>query len=158
MAYHQQPKMPVSCERCGKMFNTSRQHPRRHCSISCEEGRGPLPDSDPASNGYQLYLQANPQSLIGKNVFASALRRTCYSPDWHRDVSDYSSRELVSHDAENETLVRKDDVLLGRVVGFEDNEYTVENQDTETGEVHTFTVCASVTVSQIRNDRWWVGV
>jgi hypothetical protein len=138
------------------MFTTSRQHPRRYCSIACEEGRSPLPESDPASEGYHLHLQGNPQSLIGKNLLANGLKRTCYSPDWHRSPADYSSRELVSQDAESETLVRKDDVLLGQVVAFEAGEYVVKKESIETGEVRTFTVDASLTVSQIRNDRWWV--
>lgn len=156
MAHHQEPTTPMSCDRCGKMFNTSRQHPRRYCSITCEEGRSPLPESDPASEGYHLFLQGNPQSLIGKNLIANGLKRTCYSPDWHRDVSDYSSRELVSHDSESETLVRKDDVPLGQVVAFEGGEYVVEKENIKSGEIRTFTVDASLTVSQIQNDRWWV--
>jgi uncharacterized protein YwbE len=42
------------------------------------------------------------------------------------------------------------------VVDFGGGEYVVEKEDIETGKVHTFTVDASLTVSQIRNDRWWV--
>jgi len=152
----QEPVRATACDHCGELFETSEVTPRRYCSIACEEGYAPLPQSDPASNGYHLHLQGNPQSLIGKNLLASGLKQSCYSPDWHRSPKDYNSRELVSHDPDAEIIVRKDNVFLGPVVDFGGGEYVVEKEDIETGEVHTFTVDASLTVSQIRNDRWWV--
>jgi hypothetical protein len=58
------PITPTSCERCGKLFNTSEQHPRRYCSIACEEGRGPLPDRDPRSPNFCHFVQGNPERLV----------------------------------------------------------------------------------------------
>jgi hypothetical protein len=59
------PITPTSCKRCGKLFNTSEQHPRQYCSIACEEGRGPLPDRDPRSPNFCQFVQGNPERLVG---------------------------------------------------------------------------------------------
>lgn len=155
-----EPTMPTSCDRCGKMFNTSRERPRRYCSIACEEGRSPLPISDPASEGYHLHLQAEPEALVGQTLVASALKRTCYSPDWHRNPDAYNRGQIVSHDEENETLVYKTDVVIGKVVDYDphDGTYYVNRNrdDVEKGIVEAKHINASATVSQIRQGEWWV--
>lgn len=147
----------TTCEHCGRHFNTTVPHPSRYCSIGCEEGRAPLPEQHPDSDGYHLHLQAEPQSLIGRNLVAHGLKRTDYSPDWHRDLDEYNSRQKVSVDEENSILVYVNSVHLGKVVDYESGEgYTVERENLETGEVHCRTIGASLTVSQIRQDNWWV--
>jgi len=57
--------MATTCNHCGQPFNTSQAHPRRHCSIACEEGRGPVPIDDPSSDMYHRHLQGNPEALVG---------------------------------------------------------------------------------------------
>jgi len=149
------PTRPTTCDRCGEPFNTSDQHPRRYCSIACEEGRTPLPMSDPASEGYHLHLQGEPSALVGKVLVARCLKRTCYSPDWHRGPDNYSRSELVSHDEENEIIVYKTSQPLGTVVAHENGEYVVEHEDIETGEITTRRFNDSMTVAQIKDERWW---
>ena len=149
------PTRPTTCDRCGEPFNTSDQHPRRYCSIACEEGRTPLPMSDPASDGYHVHLQGEPESLVGRELLAVGLKQTDYSPDWHKKPDQYSPRAIVDHDEENTSLVLKDEAYLGTVVAFEQGEYVVERENIETGEVSTRRIDASVAVSQLRQDRWW---
>lgn len=149
------PTRPTTCDRCGKPFNTSDQHPRRYCSIACEEGRSPLPESDPASDGYHLHLQSQPEALVGREVLAVGLNRTDYSPDWHKSPDQYSPRRIVSHNESDTTLVLNDEVFLGTVVSFENGQYTLEHEDIETGEITRRTVDASIAVSQIRQENWW---
>lgn len=149
------PTRPTTCDRCGKPFNTSDQHPRRYCSIACEEGRSPLPESDPASDGYHLHLQSQPEALVGREVLAVGLKRTDYSPDWHKSPDQYSPRRIVSHNESDTTLVLNDEVFLGTVVSFENGQYTLEHEDIETGEITRRTVDASIAVSQIRQENWW---
>lgn len=151
-----EPTMPTTCDHCGKAFNTSRQHPKNYCSIACEEGRAPLAKSDPASEGYHLHLQGEPESLVGKTLVANAFKRTCYSPDWHRDYDDYNSREIVSHDPENEVLVVKRDVVIGTVTAYENGHYVVETENLETGTMVTQRINPSDAVSKIKDNRWWV--
>jgi hypothetical protein len=150
------PIRPTTCDRCGQPFNTSDQHPRRYCSIACEEGRSPLPESDPASDGYHLYLQGEPSALVGREVLSVGRKLTDYSPDWHKKPEQYSPRRIVAHQESDTTLVLKDDVFLGTVVDLENGEYVVEHKDRETGEIITRSFDASLAVSQIRQDRWWV--
>ena len=147
---------PTTCDRCGKPFNTSDQHPSRYCSISCEEGRSALPVSDPSSEGYHRYLQGEPEALVGKEVLAVGLKQTDYSPEWHKSPEQYSPRRIVSHNESDTTLVVKDEVFLGTVVSFENGQYTLKHEDIESGEGTERTVNASTAVSQIRQDTWWV--
>jgi len=150
------PIRPTTCDRCGEPFNTSDQHPARYCSIACEEGRSPLPVSDPASDGYHLHLQGEPSALVGKEVLAVGLKRTCYAPDWHKNPDQYSPQRLVSHDEESQTIVVSDEVFLGSVVAYDRGEYVIEHEDMETGEISRRRVKDSVALAQVRNDRWWV--
>ena len=150
------PVRPTTCDRCGKAYNTSDQHPARFCSIACEEGRSPLPVSDPSSDGYHLHLQGEPEALVGREVLAVGLKQTDYSPDWHKSPSQYSPQRVVSHNESDTTLVVKDEVFLGTVVAYENGTYTVEHEDIESGKISQRTVDASVAVSQIRQDNWWV--
>lgn len=149
------PTRPTTCDRCGKAFNTSDQHPSRYCSIACEEGRSALPMSDPASDGYHLHLQGNPQSLVGREVLAVGLKRTDYSPDWHKKPTQYSPRRIVEHQESDTTLILKDEVYLGRVVDLTDGVYKIRHEHMETGEEFHISVDASTVVSQIRQENWW---
>lgn len=152
----QSPKMPTTCDRCGTAFNTSQDHPRRYCSIACEEGRGPLPESDPRSPDFHLHVQGNPKSLIGKAVVANGLKRTCYSPDWHKMPHQYDSRRRVDHDSEEEILVLTDDVYLGKVVDYRKGKYVLEKENLETGDILIRGVQDSTTVAQLRRENWRV--
>lgn len=144
------------CPRCKETFVTDAQHPSNYCSIACEEGRSPLPMDNPASDGYHLHLQAEPESLIGKTVVANCLKRTCYSPDWHRSPSDYNSRSIVSHDSDKEVLVYKTDSVVGEVTDYENGRYRISRTVDEPVEgVVSKWVDASMVVSQIRQERWW---
>jgi len=149
------PTRPTTCDRCGKPFNTSDQHPRRYCSIACEEGRSPLPESNPASPGFHLHLQGQPEALVGSVLVANCLKRTCYSPEWHRGPESYNRGQIVSHDEENEILVYETSEVLGKVVDYENGEYVVEHEDIESGEITTRRFDDSMTVAQIRKDVWW---
>lgn len=152
----EEPTRATTCDHCGKPFNTSDVHPRRYCSIACEEGRAPLPVSDPSSDGYHLHLQGNPEALVGNEILAVGLKRTDYSPEWHKNPEQYSPRRIVSHNESDNTLVLKDEVFLGTVYAFENGQYKVEHEDIETGEITRRSFDASMAVSQIRQDRWWV--
>lgn len=150
------PVRPTTCDRCGKAFNTSDQHPSRYCSIACEEGRSALPISDPSSDGYHLHIQGEPSALVGKEVLAVGLKRTDYSPDWHKKPEQYSPRRIVEHLESETTLVLKDEVYLGKVVTYDKGEYVIEHEDMETGEITRRRVNDSVALSQIRQENWWV--
>lgn len=152
-----EPTMATTCNYCGKAFKTSQQHPRRYCSIACEEGRGTRAMDDPQSPDYHLHLQANPESLVGKEVLASGLKRVDYSSHWSKDPDDWRTCDIVSVDEENLTYVRKDDVFLGRVVDYGADGYTIERHTGErASDVTTRTIHDFEMVAQIRRDRWWV--
>jgi hypothetical protein len=112
--------------------------------------------SDPRSPDYHLHLQANPESLVGKTLIANGLKRVEYAPGWCKDPSDWRQSELVSIDRDNLTYVRKDDVVLGRVVDYGIDGYTVEHENIETGEITTRTIHDFEMVAQIRRENWWV--
>lgn len=152
----EEPTRATTCDRCGEPFNTSGVHPSRYCSIACEEGRSALPIDDPSSEGYHFHLQGEPQSLVGKAILATGLKRTCYAPTWHKKPHRYSSQQIVDHDTESEILVLRDDVFLGKVVDFGADGYTIEHENMETGEITKRVVSESVVLDQIRHDRWWV--
>ncbi len=151
-----EPIQPTACDHCGKSYNTSRQHPSRYCSIACEEGRRALPISDPSSDGYHLHVQGEPQSLIGREMLAVGLKRTDYSPDWHKSPKQYSPQRIVAHLESDTSLILKDEMYLGTVVDYQDGNYVVEREDIETGTVSVRLIDASIAVSQLRQDRWWV--
>lgn len=148
----------MTCDRCGEQF---RGNPRSqplggtYCSLACEEGRSPLPMSDPASDGFHLHLQGEPDALVGMTLVAEGLKLVDYSPEWAKNPSDYKSRRVVDVDEENETLVRKDSVVLGQVVGYGGGKYMVEHENMETGELTVFHVKDTQAVHQIRKGRWW---
>lgn len=151
----QEPTMPTTCDHCGKPFNTSAVHPRRYCSIACEEGRAPLAMSDPQSPEYHLHIQGNPESLIGKALVSNGLKRVDYSPDWCKGPNDWSHGTVVDVDVENQTYVRKNDVVLGVVYDY-DGYYHLEHENMETGQITHRRIKDSQVVSMIRQDRWWV--
>jgi len=151
----QEPITPTTCDHCGKAFNTSAVHPRRYCSIACEEGRGTLAQSHPESPGYHLYLQGNPESLVGKWLVASGLSLVDYSPDWCKGPDDWSHGVVQSHDPESETYIRKDDVVIGRVYGYHDDEYFV-NAGKADEEKEERVIDSSIVVEQVNNGCWWV--
>lgn len=151
-----EPTTTTTCDHCGEMFKCSAVHPRRYCSIACEEGRAIRAMDHPESPDYHLHLQANPESLVGKTLIASGLKRVEYAPDWCKDPSDWRQSELVSVDRDNLTYVRTDDVVLGRVVDYGADGYTVEHENIETGEITTRTIHDFQIVAQIRRDNWWV--
>jgi hypothetical protein len=112
--------------------------------------------SDPSSEGYHLHLQSEPESLVGKTLVANALKRTCYSPEWHKSPSDYNRGQIVSDEETEEVIVYETIQVIGTVVDYENGQYVVEHEDIETGEVSTRRISDSTTVSQIRQDEWWV--
>lgn len=150
-----EPTRPTTCDHCGKHFNTSAVHPSRYCSIACEEGRAPRAISDPRSDGYHLHLQGNPEALVGKTLVANALKRTCYSPEWHKSPDDYNPRKIREHDTSEETIVYETIQVIGKVTNYENGEYTVVHDAVE-GERVTQHISDSATVNQIRKDEWWV--
>jgi len=147
----QEPMMPTTCDYCKK----SRVHPRRYCSIACEEGRGRLPMDSPESPDYHLYLKGEPQALVGKALVAKARNLVDYSPDWCRNPEDCGRGVVVSHDRENQTYVRKDDVVLGVVYDY-DGHYHIEHENMETGQITHRRIKDMLVVDQIRRGRWWV--
>lgn len=151
---------PTTCNRCGESFNTSAQNPRRYCSIACEEGWSALPQSDPESDGYHLHLQGEPQSLVGKVLVGTGLRRTDYSPDWHKSPDQYNSRDTVSIDRENTILIYQTDIIIGQVVDYnkDTGTYTVEKEYDTKERQYTANkkIDTTVVVSEIRQDNWWV--
>lgn len=151
----QEPTRPTTCDRCGKPYNTSDQHPRRYCSIACEEGRSPLPKSDPASDGYHLHVQSNPESLVGRTLVATALKRTCYAPEWHKSPSDYKQSEIVEHTESEKVIVYETIVVIGTVADYADGQYQVEHENIESGELTYRSVDDSLAVEQLRTGRWW---
>lgn len=149
----------MKCSHCGQLF---RGNPRsqpvgsdNYCSIGCEEGTNPLPMDDPSSPDYHLHLKAEPESLVGKSVIVNGLKFVDYSPDWCKGPNDWSPETVVDVNEEEEWLVRKDDMFLGTVVGY-DGHYTIESEDRETGEITTHRVKDMLMVEQIRNDLWWI--
>jgi len=80
---------------------------------------------------------------------ANGLKRTCYSPDWHRLPDDYNARNIVTHDTDDEILVYETSVHLGQVKDYENGLFIVERDDTVTA------VQASTAVSQLRDSNWW---
>lgn len=152
----QEPQTPTMCDRCGNRFNTSEVHPRKYCSIACEEGRSPLPDSDPASGNYHLHLQGKPEALVGKWLVARGLKRTCYSPEWHRGPDGYNNHQIVEHDVSNEIITYKTDVVLGQVDEYANGAYRVRYDEQDGGISHYRWHDASMVVDQIKEDNWWV--
>ena len=152
----QEPTMPTTCDHCGKPFNTSAVHPRNYCSIACEEGRAPLPMSDPSSPDFHLHVKGEPRALVGKTLVANGLSLVDYSPDWCKGPNDWSHGVVTDVDVENQTYVRKDDVVLGKIVDYGADGYTVEHEDMETGELTTRTIHDFLMVEMLRKDRWWV--
>lgn len=152
----EEPTTPMTCKRCGKRFNTGAWHPRKYCSIACEEGRSPLPQSDPRSEGYHLHLQSEPESLVGKTLVGKAFKRTCYSPDWHRDPEDYKPRNIVEHDEENEVITYQKSIVIGEVVRtLSQGTYLIERDNPVSTGVSVFQVDISKTVEKIRRGEWW---
>lgn len=156
----QPPTATMSCARCGQMFNGNpRSQPLgrdNYCSIACEEGRGPRAMSDPQSPDYHLYLKGEPEALVGKTLIAAALKRVDYSSDWCKGPEDWSHGTIVDHSEQDVTYVRKDDVVLGTVVDYGADGYTVEHENIETGEITTRVIQDFLMVEQLRTDRWWV--
>lgn len=149
----EEPMRPTTCDRCGEPFNTSDVHPRRYCSIACEEGRTPLPISDPSSEGFHIHLRNEPADLIGCALVTRAIKRTCYSPDWHRSPEDYKRHKIISHDTEEEILVYKTTNYLGRVEDMSDGMYHI-SRETEDGH-RMISVPVSDVVNFIRAETWW---
>jgi len=156
----QPPVATMKCARCGTMFKGNpRSQPLGrddYCSLACEEGRGPRAMSDPQSPDYHLFLKGQPEALVGKTLLASGLKRVDYSADWCKGPEDWSHGTVVDVDVPNLTYVRKDDVVLGTVVDYGADGYTVEHEDMETGEITRRTIHDFLMVAQIRDDRWWV--
>lgn len=109
--------------------------------------------SDPASEGYHLHLQANPDDLLGRAVVVSAIKRTCYSPDWHRNPEDYPKRVIRSHDEEKEILVYETEEYLGRVESRGNGLYHI-SRETDDGH-RMISVPVSDVVHLIREGTWW---
>jgi hypothetical protein len=147
--------VPTTCNHCGKPFNTSRQNPRRYCSISCEEGLAPLPMSDPQSPDYHLFLKGNPIALVGRTLVARGLEFCDYSPDWHKNPDQYNRGTLVTVNEEEQTFVKKSNIVVGKVVDY-DGHYTISHTDSETGNAFTRRIKDIFVVEMIRQDRWWV--
>lgn len=151
-----EPEMATTCDHCGEPFTTSQVHPRKYCSIACEEGRGPLPMDDPQSPDYHLHLKGNPEDLVGKAVLAVGFKRVDYSPDWAKGPHYTTPTSTVWVDEEEEVYLRETDVYLGEVVEYGADGYVIEHENLETGEITERTVHDFLMVEQIRNDRWWV--
>jgi hypothetical protein len=150
-----EPITASKCDQCGDVFQTSAQHPRRYCSISCEEGRTPLPQDDPRSDGFWLHVQGRPQSLVGSTLVASGMKFCDYSPDWHRTPDDYSNGELIWVDRDAQEMVVKRSTVIGRVDGFENNQFRVAHYDEDYCLTHYHWHDASMVVSQLRSNLWW---
>jgi hypothetical protein len=156
-----QETVTMTCSRCGDQFSgdpiSQPLGNRVYCSIACEEGRSPLPEHSPESPRYASHLSDNPRDLIGRCLTAVGLKRTCYSPDWHRDPSDYAHSEIVSLDVDNEILVYESEVFLGKVVKYDPSfeNYMIEHENMETGEMTYRWVDKQTMLDQIRDDRWW---
>ena len=155
----QPPTATMTCAHCGQLFNGNpRSQPlgsSNYCSISCEEGRGPRKMSDPQSPDYHRYLKGNPESLVGKTILASGLKRVDYSGDWCKGPEDWSHGTIVDVDEPNLTYVRKDDVVIGTVTDY-DGHYTVRYENIETGEITIRRIKDMLLVDQLRRDNWWV--
>lgn len=151
----EEPTMATTCDHCGEPFNTSRQHPRRYCSIACEEGRAPLPQDDPASDGFWLHVQSKPEELVGFTITAGGLKFCDYSPDWHRNPSDYSRDEIVWADHDAQEMVVKRSIVVGRVDDYEANQVRIAHYDRDFNLTHYHWHNASKVVAQLRTNRWW---
>lgn len=151
-----EPTTARTCQHCRTVFKTSAVHPSRYCSIDCEEGRAPLPESHPESPDYHRHLQANPEALVGASILAVGLKRTCYSPDWHRKPESYHPSAIVEVDEESEILIKKDEVYLGVVSDYKDGEYHIRYDDLDSGETVRLTFDESLVISQIRSEQWYV--
>jgi len=109
----------------------------------------------PESPDYHLYLKGEPEALVGKALVANARKLVDYSPDWCRNPEDCGRGVVVSHDRENQTYVRKDDVVLGVVYDY-DGHYHIEHENMETGQITHRRIKDMLVVDQIRRERWWV--
>jgi|APHM01.1.fsa_nt_gi hypothetical protein len=83
------------------------------------------------------------------------LKRTCYAPDWHRDPDQYNTTQKVYHDEENKILIYVDSINLGQVISMKNGQYIIEHENIETGTLTVREYDVSLTISQIRQDRWW---
>lgn len=155
----QSPTATMKCDHCGELFEGNpRTQPlgrANYCSISCEEGRGPLAMSDPQSLDYHCYLKGNPEALVGKTLVAKALKYVDYSADWCKGPEGWEYGTVVDHDEQDVSYVRVDDIPLGKVYAYEQGQYLVEHEDLETGEVTRRSIDDTLMVAQIRRDRWW---
>lgn len=143
----------MTCDRCGKHF---RGNPRSqplgstYCSLSCEEGKTPLPSNEPASPRFFAHIKSNPGDLIGYHLVADGLKRTCYSPEWHRAPESVPRSELVSVDRDEEVMVYQTAVHLGEVVDYTNGLFIVQDTD---GKNRAFQ--ARTAVSQLKSGNWW---
>lgn len=126
----------MSCDRCGTSFRGNPQSQPLNgefCSVACEEGRTPLPRKDPGSPGYPNFIRQNPEELVGRTLIAMCLKRTDYSPNWHKNPDDYGRTQTVEVDRENTILIYKTDAVLGDVVAYDEetDSYTIDkwNED-----------------------------
>ena len=149
------PIRPTTCNRCGKHFNAPADRVPRFCSIACEEGRGPLPDSDPSSPFFHRHIQGNPHAIVGHHIQSKGLKRTCYSPNWHKSPDEYRNVDIIEHDSENEILVLKRQQHLGKVKEIDGNTAIIEKWTVEEDKHIKIEVSMSTVVSMLRQDLWW---
>jgi hypothetical protein len=103
-----------------------------------------------------LFLKGEPEALVGETVIASGLKYVDYSADWCKGPEDCSFDTIVDVNEPDLTYIRKDSVVLGTVVDYGPDGYTVEHENIETGEITYRTIDDSTMIAQIRSDRWWV--
>ena len=149
MSATQEPETTAKCQHCGELFRTSEQHPRRYCSVMCEDGRAPKPISDPSSEGYHLHVQGKPQALVGKTLIAKGYKYSDdVTEDWHKSPSDLPT-VWISDDGE--ALVYENSMVVGTVTGFDEaGYYTIEKDGARKR------VLPSEVVAKVRRDEWWV--
>ena len=149
------PETTAKCQHCGELFRTSEQHPRRYCSVMCEDGRRAKSIDDPSSEGYHLHLQGEPQALVGKTLIAEGLKYSDdVTEDWHKSPDELATVWLSDDETE---LVYKTSMVVGVVTGFDESgHYTIEKEYLETGEIVEKRVMPSDVLERIRNDTWWV--
>lgn len=143
----------MTCDRCGKQFRSNpRSQPlgSTYCSLSCEEGKTPLPSNEPASPRFFAHIKGHPGDLIGYHLVADGLKRTCYSPEWHRDPESVPRSELVSVDRDSKVMVYQTPVHLGKVVDYENGLFIVQDPDGQNRAVQADTV-----IGQLKNSNWW---
>jgi hypothetical protein len=111
---------------------------------------------DPQSRDFHLYVKGNPHTLVDRTLLADGLKRVDYSEDWCKAPNDWCATAIVDTNRESCTYVRRDTVVLGEVVEYGVDGYTVEHENIETGEVTTRTIHDSLMVEQLKEENWWV--